>query len=125
MSTTSIRRLGEELHELLHPADPRDVPTPGFPTHEALIAWARSKPARAVIDAAVDVLRVDEWPQQYAAMGLLRSLGVDVEGQDHGEDFRWMVQEPRRKRQLIIPAIRDRQAPAGPRSVAVPRPSVG
>lgn len=108
MSTTSIRRVSEELHELLHPADPRDVPTPGFPTHEALIAWARSKPASAVIDAAVDVLRVDEWPQQYAAMALLRSLGVEVEGQDHEEDFRWMVQVPHRERLLVVPAITDR-----------------
>lgn len=81
----------EELLTLLHPADALDVPIPGFPSHEALVAWARTKNRRVIVEAAVETLRTDEWPQQYAAMALLRELGVSVEGEGHGDSFRWVV----------------------------------
>lgn len=41
MTTTASGTVRDELRFLLHPADERDVPVPGFPTHDALIAWAR------------------------------------------------------------------------------------
>ncbi len=52
-----------ELGFLLHPADERDVPVPGFATHDALIAWATSRPPDEPIDAAMEMLRNDDWPQ--------------------------------------------------------------
>lgn len=103
MSATGATSVSNELHQLLHPADRRDMPTPGFPTHDALVVWARSKPAEAVIDAMVDVLRTDGWPQQYAAMTVLRALGVDTEGEGHGKDFRWLVRRPGYPRLSIEP----------------------
>lgn len=81
----------EEFLSLLHPADALDVPTPGFPSHAALVAWARTKKPEVITEAARETLREDEWPQQYAAMAVLRELGVPVEGQGHGDAFRWVL----------------------------------
>ena len=106
MKTASERT---DLYELLHPADPLDIPVPGFPSHAALVAWARTRDLERVREAALDTLRVDEWPQQYAAMGLLRALGVVVEGEDHGEDFRWII-DPQGRREVVVP----RHLPDGP-----------
>jgi len=92
----------DDLYELLHPADPLDVPVPGFPSHEALVAWARTRDVERIREAALDTLREDEWPQQYAAMGLLRALGVAVDGEDHGEDFHWIV-DPQGRREVVVP----------------------
>lgn len=91
MSTLTTRSLREELLSLLHPADALDVPIPGFPSHDAVVAWARTKDQRAIVDAALETLRTDEWAQQYAAMALLRELGVPTEGQGYGDAFRWIV----------------------------------
>ena len=46
---------------------------------------------------------------QYAAMGLLRALGVVVEGEDHGEDFRCII-DPQGRREVVVP----RFLPDGP-----------
>lgn len=99
----------DDLYELLHPADPIDVPVPGFPSHAALVAWARTRDLERIREAALDTLREDEWPQQYAAMGLLRELGMAVEGEDHGEGFHWIV-DPQGRREVVVP----RCLPDGP-----------
>jgi len=106
-----VKRASErdDLYELLHPADHLDVPVPGFPSHAALVAWAKIRDLERIREAAVDTLREDEWPQQYAAMGLLRALGVFVEGEDHGEEFRWIV-DPQGSREVVVP----RYLPDGP-----------
>lgn len=102
-ASLSSKRPGTDLYELLHPADPLDVPVPGFPSHAALVAWgARTRDLERVREAALDTLRVDEWPRQYAAMALLRALGVVVEGEDHGEDFHWIV-DPHETRAVAVP----------------------
>ncbi len=106
MKTASER---DDLYELLHPADHLDVPVPGFPSHAALVAWARTRDLERIREAALDTLREDEWPQQYAAMGLLRALGVFVEGEAYGDDFRWIV-DPQGSREVVVP----RYLPAGP-----------
>lgn len=98
-----------DLYELLHPVDHLDVPVPGFPSHAALVAWARTRDLERVREAALDTLREDEWPQQYAAMGLLRALGVFVEGEGHGKDFHWVV-DPQGSREIVVP----RHFPDGP-----------
>jgi hypothetical protein len=99
----------DDFYELLHPADPIDVPVPGFPSHAALVAWARTRDLQRIREAAFDTLREDEWPQQYAAMGLLRALGVVVEGEGHGEDFHWII-DPQGRREVVVP----RYLPDGP-----------
>lgn len=81
----------EEFLSLLHPPVATDVPVPGFASHDALVAWAKTKDPEAIKEAALDTLRDDEWPQQYAAMGLLRELGISVEGEGYGDAFRWIV----------------------------------
>ncbi len=83
---------GVTLTELLHPEDPTTIPQPGFPSFEGLVAWAEAQPREEVVDEAIEVLLTGGWPQQYAAMGLLRRLGVEVDGEGHHEDFRWVVQ---------------------------------
>jgi hypothetical protein len=92
----------DQLYELLHPVDPLDVPAPGFPSHAALVAWAKTKDKQQIRDAALDILRNDEWPQQYAAMALLRELGQSVEGEGHGHDFRWII-ENQSNPEIIVP----------------------
>ena len=37
MSATNERTVNDELRFLLHPADRRDIPVPGFPPHDALM----------------------------------------------------------------------------------------
>lgn len=112
MTKTASGTVRHELRFLLHPADDRDVPVPGFPTHEALVAWARSRPADEVIEAAIEVLRNDDWPQQYAAMALLRALGVDVEGAGYDDDFRWRLTRPGGRRARVIePSVKERDRP--------------
>ena len=106
MKTASER---DDFYELLHPADHLDVPVPGFPSHAALVAWAKTRDLERIREAALDTLREDEWPQQYAAMGLLRALGVFVEGEGYGEDFRWIV-DPQGSREVVVP----RYLPDGP-----------
>lgn len=88
MRAASVR---DQYQELVHPAHPLDIPVPGFPSHAALVAWAKTKDSMQIEEAAVDTLRKDEWPQQYAAMALLRELGVGVEGDGFGDSFRWIV----------------------------------
>lgn len=114
MNHTTSRTVNEELRFLLHPADLRDVPVPGFPPHDALVAWARSKPVEEVIDAAAQILGEADWPQQYAAMGLLRALGVRIEGEGYGKDFRWLLSLPDRDPRSLEPAIDEAgDAPTG------------
>ncbi len=115
MTKATSGNVREELRFLLHPADDRDVPVPGFPTHDALVAWARSRPADELIDAAIEVLRDDDWPQQYAAMALLRALGADVEGVGYEDDFRWRLTRPGgRRARCIEPAVKERSRPIEP-----------
>lgn len=83
---------GVTLDELLHPEDPTTIPQPGFPNFECLVAWAETQPREDVVEAAVEVLRTGGWPQQYAAMGLLRRLGVQVEGDGHHSEFKWVAE---------------------------------
>lgn len=112
MTTTASGSVRDELTFLLHPADDRDVPVPGFPTHDALVAWARSRPADELIEAAVQVLQHDGWPQQYAAMALLRALGADVEGVGYDDDFRWRLIKPGgRRARFIEPSVKERTRP--------------
>jgi hypothetical protein len=105
-TTTNAPRVAQDLRLLLHPADDRDVPVPGFPTHDALVAWAREQPNGDVVAAAIDVLRDDGWPQQYAAAVLLRELGVAVTGDGHGHSFRWLVKAPDRGEVAVEPAMK-------------------
>jgi RNA polymerase sigma factor (sigma-70 family) len=115
MTKTTSGTVRDELRFLLHPADDRDVPVPGFPTHDALVAWAQSRPADELIDAAIEVLRDDDWPQQYATMGLLRALGADVEGVGYEDDFRWRLMRPGgRRARFIEPAVKERSRPIEP-----------
>ena len=83
---------GVTLDELLHPDDPATIPQPGFPHFEGLVSWAESQPRDEVVQAAVGLLRTGGWPQQYAAMGLLRRLGVEVQGDGYHGDFKWVVE---------------------------------
>lgn len=64
---------------LLSPHDERDMPVPGFPSGDAVIAWARAQSANEVIEAASAMINGGEWPRQYMLMALLRALGVKVE----------------------------------------------
>ena len=114
MSTANERTVNEELRFLLHPADKRDIPVPGFPPHDALIAWARSQPADQLIDAAIQVLGENEWPQQYAAMALLRAMGAQVEGDDEEGPFRWRLSVPGRGTLVVEPIEHHRPQPDPP-----------
>jgi hypothetical protein len=80
------------LDELLHPEDPLTITQPGFPSFEELVAWAETQPREDVVEAAIEVLRTGGWPQQYAAMGLLRRLGVQVHGDGYHSEFKWVVE---------------------------------
>jgi RNA polymerase sigma factor (sigma-70 family) len=112
MTKTASGTIRDELRFLLHPADGRDVPVPGFPTHDALVAWARLRPPDELIEAAIEVLRNDDWPQQYAAMALLRALGADVEGVGYDDDFRWRLTRPGgRRARFIEPSVKERTRP--------------
>ena len=112
MTKTATGTVRDELWFLLHPADDRDVPVPGFPTHDALVAWARTRPDGELMEAAIDVLQNDDWPQQYAAMALLRALGAEVEGVGYNDDFRWRLTRPGgRRARFIEPSVKDRIRP--------------
>ncbi len=101
MSAPSDR---DQYQELLHPAHPSDVPVPGFPSHDALVAWAMTKDRAQIRAAAIDTLHEDDWPQQYAAMALLRKLGVPVEGEGFGEEFHWIVHTDGESK-VIVPRL--------------------
>lgn len=107
MSRTDSRTVSDELRFLSHPADLRDIPVPGFPTHDALVAWARSQPADQLVEAAAQVLRDDGWPQQYAAMALLRAMGADVEGDGHEDKFRWRLKLPGGRLRFVEPSVKE------------------
>lgn len=96
-----------ELSALLHPAQ-GDVPTPGFSSMNFVVEWARDLPeSEAAIEPAIEVLAEDEWPQQYAAMYLLRWLGVEVEGVGHGDEFRWQVTVAGQQDRIVNPAVKN------------------
>lgn len=100
----SYDRVARDLHQLLHPYDHRDIPVPGFPGCDAVAAWAALQPRDEVVPALLAVLADDEGPQQAAAMAVLRSLGVGVNG--HGGDggiFRWTVAVTGRPLRDIVP----------------------
>jgi hypothetical protein len=100
--TPSAPTVARDLHSLLHPADDRDIPVPGFPSGEALTAWAQTRPRDEVVDALLDVLRNDDQPQQYAAMGVLRGLGVAITGEHVGDSVCWRVEHPTTSEQITI-----------------------
>lgn len=89
--TTDAASVSHDLGRLLDPRDPLDVPTPGFPSGEAVVAWAQAKPLEAVVPALLDVLRFDGLQQQSMAAAILRALGYEVDGLRNGGDFRWQV----------------------------------
>lgn len=81
-----------ELRDRIDRQDPSEVPVPGFPSHDDLVAWARTVDVAEVTDAAVEVLLGDgPLSHQYAAMGLLRRLGVEVRGEGYDGSFTWVV----------------------------------
>ena len=83
-----------ELRRRLYTDDPEAVPQPGFPSHAQLVDWAKDHDPEAQLEIrneALTILGEPGFPQQYAAMALLRALGVSVDGQGHGEDFEWVV----------------------------------
>lgn len=80
-----------ELRARLNPTDPLAIPTPGFPTQTDLEAWALTQDGDAIRDEALLILGEPGWPQQYAAMALLRALGVSVEGDRSDGRLRWVV----------------------------------
>ncbi len=81
-----------ELRARLHPANEEATPQPGFPDHAELVAWAKTQDLRLMQDEALVMLSEPGWPAQYAAMGLLRALGVPVDGEGYGGDFHWVVE---------------------------------
>jgi len=107
VNSTESHSLAEQLWELLHPADELDVPVPGFPSHDALIAWARTKPQAELVRELTRVLREEAWAQQYAAMGLLRALGIEVAGAGYGNDFSWRVRISGEREAAIRPQVLD------------------
>lgn len=84
--------IAADLARLLHPYDYRDVPVAGFPSGDALIAWSATKPREEVITAAIGVLGSDEFPQQLAAMAVLRSLRIPVVGHEENGLFEWSAE---------------------------------
>jgi len=115
--TRNAATVVDDLRLLLHPADESDVPVPGFPTGQALVAWAQEQPRAETIDALVDVLRRDGFPQQYAAMSVLRELGVAVRGLRHGKKFRWEVVGPSGDPMVIDPEHEPSESLATPLDV--------
>lgn len=87
--------VADDLEHLLHPYDQRDIPVPGFPSCDALAAWAATQPRAETVAALTDALAKDELPQQYAAMAVLRSIGVDVRGvrRENGK-VEWSITDP-------------------------------
>ncbi len=80
-----------ELRARLSPEDPLAIPQPGFPSHAELVAWAKTQDQDLIRAEALAILGEPDWPAQYATMGLLRALGVDVNGEGYGGEFRWVV----------------------------------
>lgn len=119
-------RVAEDLHQLLHPCDERDIPVPGFPSGDALIAWAHTKPRDAVLEGLKKVLRFDGFPQQIAATAVIRSFGVEIDGERLGTRFVWSLGVPPAPSEQIEPMqppARSRVGDDVPRS-SIP-PSVG
>lgn len=107
-----------DLWALLHPADDRDVPVPGFPSGRALVAWAQEQPRGEMIDALQRTLQADSWPQQYAAMAALRELGLAVRGLHTESGFSWEVAQGSGQTITIRPHD---QADAGTGEASAPR----
>src|ERR1019366_3017264 len=101
--TSIVDRLCEDLNLLIHPHDDRDTPVPGFPSGDALVAWAATKDRNAMIRCLVDVLRFDGVGQQLAAVNVLRSLGVEVDGVTKHDIFEWAMNWDGRPGQNIRP----------------------
>jgi hypothetical protein len=124
--TTTEHTVASDLRFLLHPADERDIPVPGFPSGNALEAWAKSQPRAEVENALIEVLKQDEYPQQYAAMAALRALGVDISGEAEGTSFFWTLIDTSTGETMTIERAvetQDLTDPATPSSAAS-RPSL-
>jgi len=115
--TRNAATVVDDLRLLLHPADESDVPVPGFPAGQALVAWAQEQPRAETIDALIDVLRRDGFPQQYAAMSVLRELGFAVRGVRDGKRFRWEVVPPSGDPMVIEPELEPSAVHATPLDV--------
>ena len=99
------RAVAKDLEQLLHPRDPLDVPTPAFPSGNALVAWAHAQPRGEVIDALTDTLEYDGLPQQSMAAAVLRDLGIDVDGIRGGGDFVWRLVDANGVERSITPSV--------------------
>jgi hypothetical protein len=104
--TPNIDQLGADLGRLLNPYDERDVPVPGFPSGDAVVAWAKTKPHDAMIEALVDVLEFEDVPQQSVAVAALRALDVDVDARRSNDDLHWAVTLPGGEVRRVDPAYR-------------------
>lgn len=96
-------RLAADLDAILHPFDERDVPVPGFPSGDALVAWGRSKPERELQMLLLKTLQRDRFPQQYAAMAVLRATGASIEGVRRQGRLMWQVRLPDGESRSIEP----------------------
>lgn len=98
-----------ELRARLYPANVQNTPQPGFPSHAELVAWAKTQDVEAIRDEALVILGEPGPAARYAAMGLLRALGVEVDGEGYGNDFHWIVWVDG-VRQVIAPMPEDHPA---------------
>ncbi len=80
-----------ELRRRLYLDNEEETPHPGFPSHTELVIWAKTQDVALVRDEALTILGEPGWPAQYAAMGLLRALGIEVDGLGYEEEFRWHI----------------------------------
>lgn len=100
-----------ELRARLYPDNPLRTPQPGFPDHAELVEWAKTQDVDEIRDEALTILGEPGFAAQYAAMGLLRELGVSVDGEGHGDQFRWVV-EYDGHREVIVPMSEDYPGPS-------------
>lgn len=101
-----------DLKQLLHPYDERDVPVPGFPLGDALVAWIRDKPIDEIWTVLTETLLTDPIPQQVLAMALLRAKQASVRGVWRDDTFEWEVALAEGKPTVIRPVHQPtREAP--------------